>query len=259
MNETKIPHQVLINPILEWEDFHVWRYLIREKKSINWGYKIGLDRVGCLYFPLNSPWSNMIIQNVWNEDYKHWIDFLMEFAKDLKLKDPKEYVLSGAWKGRYGGRGFKEADSYEVKAEDCFMDETAANYYLGRSYENSKIVEIFKPFGDIEMLRYESSGGGAFDVKSNNSRFTVRFSGESGSVRVEFDSLKSKNQIKELVRKQIRKVKFCVGCRACVSICPNNAIMRVGEQYKIDQERCNHCLRCVRENKGCLAVDSIHV
>ncbi|MGQ9730507.1 MAG: 4Fe-4S dicluster domain-containing protein [Candidatus Zipacnadales bacterium] len=61
------------------------------------------------------------------------------------------------------------------------------------------------------------------------------------------------------LRAQFRKAQACVGCSGCVAACPNGAITEVGSRYHIAENRCTHCLACVREIKaGCWAADSVH-
>jgi formate hydrogenlyase subunit 6/NADH:ubiquinone oxidoreductase subunit I len=37
----------------------------------------------------------------------------------------------------------------------------------------------------------------------------------------------------------------CIGCGACASQCPVEAIVPDGDVYKIDQEKCTQCGSCV--------------
>ena len=38
----------------------------------------------------------------------------------------------------------------------------------------------------------------------------------------------------------------CTGCRACVSVCPADAISMVGGKAVIDESKCINCARCVQ-------------
>lgn len=40
---------------------------------------------------------------------------------------------------------------------------------------------------------------------------------------------------------QLRKYQFCIRCSACDSVCPHGAIDTIHGQYKIDENKCEHC------------------
>ena len=39
----------------------------------------------------------------------------------------------------------------------------------------------------------------------------------------------------------------CFACDSCIDVCPEDAVSRVGERYKIDTQRCTSCKLCVKE------------
>ncbi|MGN0658564.1 MAG: glycyl-radical enzyme activating protein [Emergencia sp.] len=48
----------------------------------------------------------------------------------------------------------------------------------------------------------------------------------------------SQSYQKEIMESPVR----CIGCGACAAVCPENAI---GEDFRIDRERCTGCLKCI--------------
>ena len=37
----------------------------------------------------------------------------------------------------------------------------------------------------------------------------------------------------------------CIGCGACIAVCPNEAISMKNGKAIIDQKKCNKCLQCI--------------
>ena len=44
--------KLIVNPIIDWEDSHVWEFLKREDLPTNPLYDLGCDRVGCILCPM---------------------------------------------------------------------------------------------------------------------------------------------------------------------------------------------------------------
>jgi ferredoxin len=38
---------------------------------------------------------------------------------------------------------------------------------------------------------------------------------------------------------------MCVGCGACIEVCPKNAVKFDGETYEIDMNLCDRCNKCI--------------
>ena len=52
---------------------------------------------------------------------------------------------------------------------------------------------------------------------------------------------------KEFVMAFVISEEKCIGCGACVGVCPTEAISQSGEKYKIDPDTCVDCGACVGE------------
>jgi 2-oxoacid:acceptor oxidoreductase delta subunit (pyruvate/2-ketoisovalerate family) len=48
-------------------------------------------------------------------------------------------------------------------------------------------------------------------------------------------------------RRPIIIQKKCVKCGICWEVCPDNAINKIKEQFKVDKKYCKGCLICVTE------------
>ncbi len=52
----------------------------------------------------------------------------------------------------------------------------------------------------------------------------------------------------ELIKSEIQLMRCpnnCIGCRACVQVCPENAISFGSGEFAIDWKACSHCMKCV--------------
>jgi len=98
-----------------------------------------------------------------------------------------------------------------------------------------------------------------FEVTGPHGDFVVEAFPHWGRLQVTFGSLGTRRRIEGTIRAQLRKLQACVGCGGCAALCPHGAIVQVGEHYRIDEARCTHCLRCVRDVKaGCWAAHSLN-
>ena len=82
------------------------------------------------------------------DQYVHWHDLLVDFAKQIGKPDPEDYVDEGGWKARQGGNGLAAAQTSIASFEQCATDENAFNYDLQRPI-TEELYELFKPFGYI--------------------------------------------------------------------------------------------------------------
>lgn len=144
----KISKQTVVSPIIDWIDFDVWLYILTSGIDFNDAYRLGYSRVGCWCCPNNGAWSEFLTKVHMYDQYCHWHDILVDFAKKIGKPDPEEYVDGGFWKARQGGNGLAVAQKSVVSFEPCATDESAFNYELQRPI-SEELYELFKPFGYI--------------------------------------------------------------------------------------------------------------
>lgn len=151
----------------------------------------------------------------------------------------------------------------------------AVHFLLDREVTDS-FVDMFKPFGRIE--EFHDNVGEGFIVKeaiSGEPQFMVKRvknidllrreskvdpSWELGNefLCVDLLTTKDSHHLIQAIERQIRKFQACVLCGACAGICPTNAI-RINPHFKIDEEKCIHCRRCVTTKflrDSCVALHS---
>ena len=75
------------------------------------------------------------------------------------------------------------------------------------------------------------------------------------SVKVKTMNVQDHDDLQRMVSYQIRKFNACRKCLKCESVCKFGAITIIAGQYKIDKNKCKHCLACVTRKYlegGCL-------
>lgn len=128
----KISKQTVFSPIIDWIDYDVWLYILTTGIDFNEAYRLGWTRVGCWCCPNNGGWSEFLAKIHMYEQYEHWHNLLIDFAKQIGKPDPEDYIDEGGWKARQGGNGLAAAQTSIVSFEQCATDENAFNYDLQR-------------------------------------------------------------------------------------------------------------------------------
>lgn len=244
----KILRQIVSAPIIDWDDYDVWLYIISQNLDFNKAYEYGFRRVGCLYCPNNSMWSEFIMSIYFKEEYQKWKKYLYSFANKIGKQDYIEYIDNGNWKARQGGYGL---DNSMVQLEniDCNLYDNAQNYILKKPVTND-IVQYLKPLGDMQVIEEQ----GEYKVTiSHLERDDIIFQWMESSaiIKVIFTSDKNIYLMSQRVECQLRKYQACILCSACDSVCPLGAISTV-DRY-IVSDNCIHCGKCISYfTGGCL-------
>jgi phosphoadenosine phosphosulfate reductase len=249
----KIGKEVLASPILEWSDIQLWIYILVHGLTLNIAYNKGFRRVGCLYCPFNSTWSELLIRYYYPEEYSLWNSLLYEHAERIKHVDPEIYVNHG-WRVRAGGRGL---DSYKTVLDSypCAISEDALNYQLVAG--SVQDIEVFlRPFGN-QVIIHQDSHSKSFminDMSTGNILASVELSYEENTARITYLAKKGKLLLRKRIEKQLRKLQSCIKCGACTSKCPAEINPFEGVSG-IDYRLCVNCLKCV--SFDCPVVDSL--
>ncbi len=258
----KIAKQTVFSPIIDWIDFDVWLYILTTGIDFNYAYRLGWTRVGCWCCPNNGGWSEFLSKVHMYEQYNHWHEMLVEFAKRIGKSDAEDYIDEGGWKARQGGNGLEAAQSTVVSFEPCATEENAFNYELQRPVSD-ELYEFFKPFGYINKELGNKRLGEVYVLN------------KAGKVVLVLQGRKGKNKLKVIIKDahigksknlsiaegkiqcQITKYQMCLGCKACESVCKHDAISvkdngKGDISYVIDDDKCMRCTECVNHyNAGC--------
>ena len=258
----KITKQTVVAPIIEWTDFDVWLYILTTGIDFNESYRLGYSRVGCWCCPNNGAWSEFLSKVHMYDQYVHWREILVNFAKKIDKPDPEEYIDQGGWKARQGGNGIDIAERSVISYEPCATESNAYNYELQRPI-TPEFYELFKPFGYIDTQLGNERLGEVY-VLDKKGKVVLVLQGRIGStklkVTIKNERLAGAANLKVAegkVQCQLTKYQMCIGCKACESVCKHNAV-RIKElddgtlSYKIDNEKCTRCTECVNHfSAGC--------
>lgn len=268
-NSPKISKQLVVSPIVDWNDIDVWLYLLTRGIDFNQAYRLGFTRVGCWCCPNNSDWSEFLCKIFMSNQAEEWRDFLVDFAKKIGKPDAEVYIDTGKWKARQGGQGLNTEDTI-LEAKPCGLGDNAKSYDLNRPIDDS-LYELFKPFGIINKDIGNVLLGEVYilDPKSGDLKF--RMQGNKGSKELKVivsDQAKNIPLLFQHIECQLRKYQSCVGCSACINVCPYDAItvnddelidgIKNKYRYQIDEDKCVHCMKCIAHfHKGCLVTKTM--
>jgi len=254
----KVARQLVVSPIIDWSDADIWLYIVSKKLDFNSAYKLGFSRVGCWCCPANSLWSGYLARIYFPEMAEPWRSFLIAFAKSVGKPDAEEYVDSGKWKARQGGQGLANARRGVISSRPCGDDSDAKTYTLTRPITDG-LYEYFKPFGLVNKSLGRTILGEVFILDATTQEPMLLLQGTLGSTELRVKVVSSTNPTLLLKRVdcQLRKYQSCELCTGCVAICPSGAIQNIPESsgltYRVNEEKCTHCLQCVTHfDTGCL-------
>ncbi len=258
----KISKQTVASPIIEWIDYDVWLYILTTKIDFNDAYRLGWTRVGCWCCPNNGGWSEFLAKIHMYDQYVHWHEVLVNFAKQIGKPDPVTYINDGGWKARQGGNGLAAAQSSIVSFEPCATEERAFNYDLQKPITN-ELYELFKPFGYINKELGNKRLGEVY-VMDKAGKVVLILQGRIGSTRlkvvikdIHIAKARTLSVAEGKVQCQLTKYQMCLGCKACESVCRFDAINVKDDgtgkiSYSIDDEKCKRCPECVGHfDAGC--------
>lgn len=262
----KIAKQRVVSPIIDWNDFDIWLYILKTDIDFNDAYRLGYSRVGCWCCPNNSQWSQYLASIYMPEQHKKWRNQLVNFAISVGKTDPEVYVDDGMWKARQGGNGVEYSKKTFVEFKPCANESESINYELKKPI-TEEFYEFFKPFGRINIDMGNRRLGEVYVVDKNNNP-VLRLQGKIGSNVIKITIIKypfkCKNfkEAKQKVDCQITKYQMCLGCLGCESACKHDAIkvkraaheneiyFKNGQEYIIDTEKCKRCGECIDHFTG---------
>lgn len=256
----KITIQKTASAIIDWLDFDIWLYILTTGIDFNTAYRNGYTRVGCWCCPNNSAWSAFLSQIYMPEQYAHFREILLSFARKIGKEDPEEYIDSGNWKARQGGNGMEYANTSVVTFEPCATMENTINFELQKPI-TEELYELFKPFGYINRTLGNPRLGEIY-VTDKDGKLQLRLQGRQGQKTLKVTILdkhaghsSSMVVVENKIRCQITKYQMCMGCLGCESACPVGAINIQTDHkglisYRISDSKCVRCGKCITHFDG---------
>lgn len=244
--------QLNISPLIKWNSGEVFLYLLDRCIFFNRAYRYGLTRVGCSVCPTSSEWSGSIYWLAFEKDCKSLLNILFDYSNKLKRKykdlDEIEYIKSGSWKVRAGGR---DIIGYSKVIETIFNNKIVFRI----TSPNTDWLEWAKIIGDISIVNNykgiisQKSNVWVFEKEENNGSFIVAIYGIDPH---------DKNQL-YYFRSIAHKAAYCIKCKNCQIECPTGAIT-INDSVNIKSSNCIQCFKCLKlGTKGCLAVKSLQI
>lgn len=260
-DSSKISKQHTIAPLIDWQEFDVWLYIISNNVDFNEAYRQGFARVGCWCCPNNSLWSEYLSSIYMTDEYNEFHNILIDFAKKIGKADPEEYISTGGWKARQGGNGLSFSKNAVVEFKPCVLIENTLNFELTKDISPA-LYELFKPFGNIDYAIGNKRLNEVYILQKNTNEPLLKLTGRLGQNKLKVSILKfikpfDDMKIAEtLIKNQITKFQTCIGCLACESNCKFDCIKITNVNdtdnisYKIDETKCVGCLECVKHFSG---------
>lgn len=262
----KITKQKVASPIIDWNDFDVWLYILTRGIDFNDAYRLGYSRVGCWCCPNNTIWAQYLSKIYMPEQSKKWRNQLINFAIKVGKPDPEVYVDEGFWKARQGGNGVEQSENVFVAFKPCAVENESFNYSLNKEI-TEELYEFFKPFGWINKEMGNARLGQVY-VTDKIGNPIMRLQGRIGSKELKVTVIKipkgkSLRDMKQKVDCQLTKYQMCLGCLACESVCKHDAIIvkkhahenelklaNINDTYKILDDKCKRCGECINHFEG---------
>lgn len=256
-SHTKIGDELMICPIIEWSDAEVWLYLLTARCPINRAYRLGFRRVGCIYCPYNSKWSEFLTKTAYRACWSDWEGVLKGYYS-RHGGEAEQGPVGSRWKARAGGLS-RDDDLGRMDVTPCDGDEKSFSLRTQRDIPRD-IWEYFRPFGGVSVNQHDGVIGQAVVVGGDSKPlFAARVAWPRRHLRVSVFVDKNQRLLGQRVVRQVKKAIACQLCGLCQVTCPTGAITCNG-RYLVDAASCTNCLKCVTGvPSGCVAAHATKV
>lgn len=246
-----VKHNKIINvsPILEWNATEIYLYILLNGLPVNDAYRQGLSRVGCVICPYSSTWSEDLCGQLYPNTLSPFIDKIREGLEDSKTAGIENYIRTGRWKMRAGGRYIHNESNVN------FMD-TAPDFRAIILKPKENLLTWLRVLGDINMN--QDGAVSYIDLNHQKHIYKCILEEKNDTQILEVKGIDPKDVVFiSHLKKICYKTTYCVHCEVCEVECPTGALTVV-PRVSIDKDKCVHCMKCIDfDGKGCHAASSI--
>lgn len=246
-----VKHNKIINvsPILEWSATEIYLYILLNGLPLNEAYRRGLARVGCVICPYSSSWSEDLCGQLYPETLNPFVDKIREGLERNKTAGIDNYIRTGRWKMRAGGR-YLHCDSNVI-----FMS-LAPDFRAVITSPKENLLMWLRVLGSMNI----NIDGNTTYIDLNHLKQIYKCTlEEKGDTQVfEVKGIDPKDVVfVSHIKKVCYKATYCVHCEVCEVECPTGALSVV-PIATINKDKCVHCMKCIDfDGKGCHAASSI--
>lgn len=246
-----VKHNKIINvsPILEWNATEIYLYILLNELPVNEAYRRGLSRVGCVICPYSSSWSEDLCGQLYPETLNPFVDKIRESLERNKTAGIDNYIRTGRWKMRAGGRYL------HCESNVNFMS-LAPDFRAIITSPKESILTWLRVLGSMSI----NQEGNTTYIDLNHQKQIYKCTlEEKGDTQVfEVKGIDPKDiVVVSRFKKVCYKATYCVHCEVCEVECPTGALSVV-PIATINKDKCVHCMKCIDfDGKGCHAASSI--
>lgn len=246
-----VKHNKIINvsPILEWSATEIYLYILLNGLPVNKAYRRGLSRVGCVICPYSSSWSEDLCGQLYPETLNPFVDKIREGLERNKTAGIDNYIRTGRWKMRAGGR-YLHCDS-----NVNFMS-SAPDFRAIITSPKENLLMWLRVLGGVSI----NQEGNITNIELNHQKqiYKCTLEEKSDTQVFEVKGIDPKDVVfVSHLKKVCYKATYCVHCEVCEVECPTGALSVV-PIVTINKDKCVHCMKCIDfDGKGCHAASSI--
>lgn len=248
-----VKHNNIINasPLLNWNAVEIYLYIFLHKLPMNQAYRNGLSRVGCVLCPYSSEWSEDLCGKLYPETIGPFIGKIKDSLKKQKISGIDNYIKSGNWKMRAGGRTIESKSSLNIISTNPDFKAVLTN-------PQENIFTWLNVLGKVNYAKKKKVVVG--EIKYKKSIFPFELTEQDkNNVIIELKNVGNEILFVSHLKKVLNKATYCVHCEVCEVECPTGALSVVPE-VSIDKNKCIHCFKCLDfDKKGCVAASSINI
>jgi len=235
------------HPILQWNTIEIFLYLFRYNLEINYAYRIGKARVGCLICPFSTTWDDMITNIVYKKELAPFVGRLNKYAEQVKISNIDNYVSERRWKLKPLG------DRTMLLPEVKFKSDVNSLNFEAEIKNSRQPIQIWMA-AICPFTIKETNGGTSGELLFNKEVYPYEIKTKRDTTTLKVLG-KINNDLLYLLRRLIYKSAYCINCEVCEVDCPTGALT-ISPDVKIDKSKCIHCHKCYNaHDRGCIAAD----